>query len=143
MMYNDEKECLYCKRNLKQKDLMIEIVDLNVSTLFLFKEQSYRGRCVLAYKDHVNSFYELSEEDRNAFMNDVSKVANVLTDLYHPDKINFGFFSDKLPHLHVHIVPKYKNGRSWGVPFDMNPQKVVMTESGLANMAAAIKSRLQ
>ncbi len=134
-----EEECLYCSRNKKQKDLMIEIADFGVSMLFLFKEQSYRGHCVLAYKDHVNSFYELSEENRNLFMNDVSKVANVLTELYHPDKINFGFFSDKLPHLHVHIVPKYIDKVSWGKSFVINPNKVYMTEKGLNDMADNIK----
>jgi diadenosine tetraphosphate (Ap4A) HIT family hydrolase len=138
-----DDDCLYCSRNNKQKDLMIEIADLGVSTLFLFKEQSYRGRCVLAYKDHVNSFYELKEEDRNAFMNDVSTVANVLTELFHPDKINFGFYSDKLHHLHAHIVPKYVGGTSWGKPFIMNPNKVFMNEKGLNEIVEALKRSFQ
>jgi len=142
MMELDD-ECLYCDRNNMLKDLMIEITDLSVSTLFLFKEQSYLGRCVLAYKDHVDSFYELKEEDRDAFMNDVSKVANVLTELFHPDKINFGFYSDKLPHLHAHIVPKYVCDTSWGKPFNINPHKVFMNEKGLNEIVEALKHSFQ
>lgn len=53
---------------------MIEICDLQVSTLFLFKEQSHPGRCVVAYKDHVNELFELLESDRNAFMADVCRL---------------------------------------------------------------------
>ena len=49
-------------------NLMIEIAQLSVSRVFLFKEQTYRGRCLVAYKDHVNDLNELSDEDRNAFM---------------------------------------------------------------------------
>ena len=68
-------DCLYCQRNELQKNLMIEICDLGASTLFLFKEQSHIGRCVVAYKDHVKELFELSETDRNAFMADVCSVA--------------------------------------------------------------------
>ena len=66
-------DCLYCQRNELQKSLMIEMCDLSVSTVFLFKEQSHPGRCIVAYKDHVNELFELNEADRNAFMADMNK----------------------------------------------------------------------
>ena len=66
-MQSDPKQCLYCTNNQTLKDLMIEICELQVSRAFLFKEQTYHGRCLVAYKDHVNDLNELSDEDRNAF----------------------------------------------------------------------------
>ena len=71
-MKSDPKECLYCQNNETLHNLMIEIAQLSVSRVFLFKEQTYRGRCLVAYKDHVNDLNELSDEDRNAFMADVA-----------------------------------------------------------------------
>ena len=65
-MQSDPKQCLYCTNNQTLHDLMIEICELSVSRAFLFKEQTYRGRCLVAYKDHVNDLNELSDEDRNA-----------------------------------------------------------------------------
>ena len=53
-MKSDPKECLYCQNNETLHNLMIEIAQLSVSRVFLFKEQTYRGRCLVAYKDHVN-----------------------------------------------------------------------------------------
>jgi hypothetical protein len=41
---------------------MIEIARLSVSRVFLFKEQTYRGRCLVAYKEHVNDLFALSEK---------------------------------------------------------------------------------
>jgi len=122
-------DCLYCQRNELQKELMIHVCDLNVSSVFLFKEQSYSGRCVVAYKDHVNELFELSEQNRNAFMADVCKVAAAIHKAFSPVKINYGAYSDKLPHLHFHIVPKYKNGFSYGGVFEMNPQKTYLSET--------------
>lgn len=53
-MKSDPKDCLYCQNNETLHNLMIEIAQLSVSRVFLFKEQTYRGRCLVAYKDHVN-----------------------------------------------------------------------------------------
>ncbi len=125
-------ECLYCQRNDLQKSLMIEICDLSVSTLFLFKEQSHPGRCIVAYKDHVNELFELNEIDRNAFMADVCKVASAIQKAFLPAKINYGAYSDKLPHLHFHLVPKYVDGLGYGGIFEMNPQKIYLTEAEYA-----------
>lgn len=77
-MKSDPKECLYCQNNETLHNLMIEIAPLSVSRVFLFKEQTYRGRCLVAYKDHVNDLNELSDEDRNAFMADVVRVTRAM-----------------------------------------------------------------
>jgi diadenosine tetraphosphate (Ap4A) HIT family hydrolase len=131
-------DCLYCQRNELQKSLMIEVCDLSASTLFLFKEQSHPGRCVVAYKDHVNELFELSESDRNAFMADVCKVAKAIQSAFSAKKINYGAYSDKLPHLHFHLVPKYEGEFEFGGIFEMNPQKVFLTEPEYAEMISRI-----
>lgn len=106
-MKSDPKECLYCTNNQTLHDLMIEIAPLSVSRVFLFKEQTYRGRCLVAYKDHVNDLFELTPEERNAFMDDVTRVTRAMDKVFHPEKINYGAYSDKLSHLHFHLAPKY------------------------------------
>ena len=121
-------DCLYCQCNELQKSLMIEVCKLNASTVFLFKEQSHPGRCVVAYKDHVNELFELSESDRNEFMADVCKVAKAIQTAFSAKKINYGAYSDKLPHLHFHLVPKYEGEFEFGGIFEMNPQKVFLSE---------------
>jgi len=135
-------DCLYCQRNELQKSLMIEICDLSASTLFLFKEQSHPGRCVIAYKDHVKELFELSETDRNAFMADVCKVAEAIQKAFSPTKINYGAYSDKLPHLHFHIVPKYEGEFEFGGIFEMNPQKTYLTYDEYAAIIEKIAKEL-
>ena len=80
-MKSDPKECLYCQNNETLHNLMIEFAELSVSRVFLFKEQTYRGRCLVSYKDHVNDLNELSDEDRNAFMEDVTRVTRAMQKL--------------------------------------------------------------
>ena len=135
-------DCLYCLRNELQQSLMIEICDLSNSTLFLFKEQSHPGRCIVAYKEHVNELFELSDEDRNGFMADVCQAAAAIQKAFSPAKINYGAYSDKLPHLHFHLVPKYENGLGYGATFEMNPQAVYLTDAEYANTIEKIKNAL-
>lgn len=120
--------CLYCNDKQTQENLMIKVCELPFSTVFLFKEQTYKGRCVVAYKDHAQELYELSGSELLGYIEDVNKVARAMKKLFNPAKVNYGAYSDKLPHLHMHLVPKYIDGPDYGGVFVMNPQKVYLSE---------------
>ena len=141
-MYSDPKECLYCTNNQTQKDLMIQFAELRVSRAFLFQEQTYRGRCLVAYNGHVNDLNELSDEERNAFMADVAQVTRAMQKAFNPEKINYGAYSDKLSHLHFHLAPKYVDGPDYGGTFQMNPGKVYLSDEEYQEMIAQIKAVL-
>jgi diadenosine tetraphosphate (Ap4A) HIT family hydrolase len=136
-------DCLYCRKDQRLTDLMIEVAPLQVSTLYLFKEQTYRGRCIVAYNGHVNELYELSESELSRFMQDVTHAARAMKSAYNPAKINYGAYSDKLPHLHMHLVPKYVDGPAWGTTFTMMPDpKHLLSETAYAESIATLRTAL-
>ncbi len=137
-----KSECLYCQHLPVLDELMIKIADLGVSQLFLFKEQSHPGRCNVVYKDHGVEFHELTDEQRNAFMADVSRVGKAIQKAFNPDKINYGAFADTLSHLHMHIVPKYQGGYNFGGVIEMNPKKTYLTEEQYKETIEKIKANL-
>lgn len=139
---NTENTCFYCEKDQRLKDLMIKICDLSVSTVYLFREQSYKGRCVVAYNKHVKELFELEDKELELYMKDVKKVAAAIKKAFSPDKINYGAFSDKLPHLHFHIVPKYEDGLSWGGAFEMNPGKTLLSDEEYEKIINDIKENL-
>ena len=141
-MYSDPKNCLYCQNNETLHQLMIEIAPLKVSRLFLFKEQTYRGRCLVAYNRHVNDLNELTDEERNDFMADVARATRAMHQAFQPDKINYGAYSDKLSHLHFHLAPKYVDGPDYGGTFQMNPGKVYLTDEEYDSLIEQIKRYL-
>lgn len=141
-MYSNPEECLYCTNNETLHNLMIEIAPLSVSRAFLFKEQTYHGRCLVAYNGHVNDLYELSDAERNAFMADVARVTRAMNEVFHPEKINYGAYSDKLSHLHFHLAPKYVDGPDYGGTFRMNPGEVYLSEAEYADMVDKMRAAL-
>ena len=90
------------------------------------------------YRERV----ELSDEDRNAFMEDVARVTRAMQKAFNPEKINYGAYSDKLSHLHFHLAPKYVDGPDYGGIFQMNPGKVYLTDAEYKELIEAVKKEL-
>ena len=134
--------CAYCMRGELLDKFGIFICDLEVSSLILFKEQSKPGRVIVAYKDHVSEIVNISEEERNLFMADVTRAAKALHAAFKPNKVNYGAYGDTGCHLHLHLVPKYEGGDEWGGTFQMNPGKVYLTDEEYAEMIEKIKANL-
>lgn len=137
-----DNNCAYCFGGELLDKFGIKICDLSVSQLILFKEQSHKGRCVVAYKDHVSELVNISEEERTAFINDVVKAANAIHKAFNPDKVNYGAYGDTGCHLHMHLVPKYKDGYEWGGVFEMNPGKTLLSDEEYQELIDKIKANL-
>jgi diadenosine tetraphosphate (Ap4A) HIT family hydrolase len=137
-------DCLYCRKDARLTDLMIEVAALRVSTLYLFKEQTHPGRCVVAYHGHVNELFELPDSEVALFMQDVARAAGAIKAAFDPAKINYGAYSDKLPHLHFHLVPKYLDGPAWGTTFAMMPEpKHLLTDAEYAVTIESLQRHLE
>ncbi len=138
-----DNNCAYCMRGELLDKFGIYVCDLSVSTLVLFREQSHPGRCIVAYRDHVSEIVDISDDERNAFFEDVNRAAKAIHAVFSPDKLNYGAYGDTGCHLHMHLVPKYRDGFEWGGVFEMNPGKVTLTEAEYADMAEKLKKALE
>ncbi len=131
--------CPYCQQGEFLAKFGYLAFETETSEVIVFKDQSHPGRAIVAYKkDHVAEIQDLSDEERNAFMKDVSDVAKAIQKAYNPDRINYGAYGDTLGHLHFHIVPKYKDSFEWGGTFVMNTGNLV-DEAKCEEVAKQIK----
>jgi diadenosine tetraphosphate (Ap4A) HIT family hydrolase len=132
--------CRYCSRTT---DIVEIVADLEVSTLYITRDQTYRGRCILALKEHKTEIFQLSAGEVEAFGRDIAKASKAIYEAFKPDKINYAAFGDTYPHLHFHLVPKYKGGKSWGGPFELTPNpNGVLAEEELTGLIGRIRERL-
>jgi len=122
---------------------MIKVGDLSATTLYLFKDQTYRGRCIVALKEHKRELFELTPEEKNAWVDDVARTAQALTTLFAPGKINYAAYGDKVSHFHMHLVPKYETGPLWGSAFEMSPsEKKFLSEGEYQSTISKIRTFL-
>ena len=83
--------------------------------LYLHENQCYLGRVFVLLKDDegVDDFLGIEGEVRNEFFSIGEDVKSALKTLFHPDKMNYAALSNTSPVIHVHIVPRYKEPRTF------------------------------
>jgi diadenosine tetraphosphate (Ap4A) HIT family hydrolase len=142
-MQSQREDCFYCAKDARLFQILIEICQLETSTLFLFREQSYRGRCVVALNAHETELFRLDRDTLCAFSRDVAKTAAALQRAFGAAKINYAIYGDLVSHLHYHVVPKQESGPHWGEPFAVHPSpEIYLSEAGYQDVITAIKQHL-
>ena len=137
------ENCAYCVEGELVEKFGIKIAELPASKVYLFKEQSHRGRVVVASKRHVSEMIDLDRRERQAFMDDVAKVASALRAVFSPQKIDYGAYGDTCGHLHFHLVPKYADDPfEWNGTFAMNPERTYLSEPEYVDLVASVKAEL-
>lgn len=137
-----DMNCAYCMENELLDKFGIKIMDLKCSKLYLFKEQSHKGRCIVAHQKHISEITNLTAQERADFIEDINRVAVAIHKAFSPQKVNYGAYGDTGCHLHFHLVPKYKDEFEWGTTFQMNPEKVFLTDEEYNQLIAKIKENL-
>lgn len=137
-----DPNCAYCMEGELLAEFGYPCVELDYSKVYVFKEQSHKGRVIVASNKHVSELVDLSDEERNGYFSDVDKVAKALHKTFQPDKINYGAYGDTGHHLHFHLVPKYKDEVEWGTPFAMNLQETFLTDEEYESLAEQIRANL-
>ena len=138
----NNQSCAYCEEGKLLDAFGIKIGELDTCKVYLFKEQSHRGRIIAAHKKHVGDLTQLSVEERNAYFEEIAHLSRVLQKVFKPNKVNYGAYGDTGHHLHFHLVPKYKDEFEWGGVFEMNPQKVYLTNEAYELLIQQIKAEL-
>ena len=83
--------------------------------LYLHDSQCYLGRTFLKLKNEegVEDFIDTTPEQREEFFQISKSVKKALKVLFNPDKMNYAALSNTSPVIHVHLIPRYKEPRTF------------------------------
>lgn len=77
--------------------------------IVLAGEPDYPAFCRVIWSGHVREFSDLAEADRQYLIGVVVTVEQTLRDLLEPDKINLASLGNQVPHLHWHVIPRFRD----------------------------------
>ena len=98
------------------------VAPLSVSSLYLAKNQTYRGQCLLIFDlRHAARPDQLTSAEWTAFCTDLFVAQNAVVAVTTPDHINIESLGNVVPHLHWHIIPRYVDDPRWGMPIWVTP----------------------
>ena len=104
-----------CPICLRGKPLGI-VAALKATYLTSSPDSPMRGYGCLVLKRHAVELYELDEAEACALMGDIQVAARAIQHITGAVKMNYEIHGNTLPHLHVHLFPRYI-----GDPFEDGP----------------------
>lgn len=72
-------------------------------------EPDYPGFCRVIWNAHVKEMTDLGWDDRRHIMAVVFEVELALRKALQPDKINLASLGNMTPHLHWHVIPRFRD----------------------------------
>lgn len=108
--------------------------------VLLQNDAAFRGYCILPFVRHATELPELSSAEQSSLINDVGRIARAILAVCPPAKLNYAILGNEVPHLHVHIIPRYPDDGWWGRAVWLRPadQKRTLPPDEFA----ALKARL-
>lgn len=104
----------------------------------------YPGFCRVIWTAHVREMTDLDPGERRRLMDVVFAVETVVRDHFAPDKINLASFGNMVPHLHWHVIPRWRDDRHfpepvWGsVHSEVNVPRAEIENAQLARALTAL-----
>jgi diadenosine tetraphosphate (Ap4A) HIT family hydrolase len=90
--------------------------------LYLTKNQTYRGQCQLIFDPrHVARLDQLTYDEWASLASDLYVANRAIVHVLRPDHVNIESLGNVVPHLHWHIVPRYRDDPQWGAPIWQHP----------------------
>jgi len=96
----------------------------------------YPGFLRVVLGHHVAEMTDLTPADRDRLMHVVFSVERVLRELCRPDKVNLASFGNQVPHLHWHVIPRYRDDPhfpepAWGTPLRKGAARAAVADAHL------------
>ena len=109
--------CPLCPPRPDDSEQWIRIGTLSVATLYLDRNQTYRGHCQLVFDPrHAEGLERLQPDEFMRLMADLSTAARAIQAACRPDLMNYASLGNVVSHVHWHIVPRYRTDPRWGAP---------------------------
>ncbi|MBI4990185.1 MAG: HIT family protein [Rhodocyclales bacterium] len=84
--------------------------------LVLVADADYPGTCRIVWKHHVAEMTDLDTTERRHLMSVVFAAEAALRATSRPDKINLASLGNVVPHLHWHVIPRWRDDRHFPNP---------------------------
>lgn len=116
--------------------------------VILVNDADLPGFCRVIWNHHVAEMTDLSYGEREHLMTLVFAVEQAIRHVMKPDKINLAALGNMVPHIHWHVIPRYRDdaffpGSAWSQRTQETSASAIEARQLLAkNLSAAVKSAI-
>lgn len=136
-----ETACKACAGTWPRSDHFI--ADLGLSMAYLHDDQFFPGWSVLVFKRHATELFHLAPTERIQLMEEVSRLAKILSEMFDAKKMNYGLLGNQLPHIHWHLIPRLSTDPAPQEPvWRIAHNRVALSAEQVRSTLSRIKERL-
>jgi diadenosine tetraphosphate (Ap4A) HIT family hydrolase len=84
---------------------------------------AFPGFCRVIWQAHVAEMSDLDEAARHHLLAVVDRVERAVRDVARPDKINLASLGNAVPHLHWHVIPRWRDDSHFPAPIWATAQR--------------------
>lgn len=84
--------------------------------VILVDDPNYPGFCRVIWNGHVQEMTDLPAAQRDYLMQVVWQIESAVREVMQPDKINVASLGNVVPHLHWHVIPRYRDDLHFPAP---------------------------
>lgn len=116
----------------------------DLARVILAPDAKYPAFCRVILHRHLKEMTDLAPEERTRFMRIVFAVEAALRATLAPDKINLASLGNQVPHLHWHVIPRFRDDAHFPDPvWAAAKRSGVAHGTDAATLARAIAARLE
>jgi diadenosine tetraphosphate (Ap4A) HIT family hydrolase len=111
------------------------------------EEPDYPGLCRVILGRHAVEMTDLDEGERASLMAVVFAVEEAVRETMRPDKMNLASLGNVVPHVHWHLIPRFRDDRHFPGPIWSAPKREAAIpperRARAEELGAAIRARLE
>lgn len=136
-------DCVLChpqKENVVWKNKELRVIQVD--------DPLFPGYFRVIWNKHIAEMSNLTDDERQLLEKVLLTVEKVVREQMQPDKINWAQFGNMVPHLHWHIIARYRDDSHfpesiWGLKQrEVAEEKVQQLKTKANNAAVEIQNRL-
>ncbi|HEX5130473.1 MAG TPA: HIT family protein [Usitatibacter sp.] len=105
-------------------------------------EPDYPGFVRVILKRHAREMSDLGQDEREALMRVVFEVEAAVRECMGADKMNVASLGNMTPHVHWHVIPRFRDDRHFPTPIWAAPQREATVPDERRERAASIARSL-
>ncbi len=121
-----DNNCLFCAL---QKDRIVSESETTITVSDAFPISD--GHTLVIPKCHIESLFDCNPDEKVDMFQALEEAKDALDKEFSPDGYNIGINDGEcagqtIPHLHIHLIPRYKGRKLWGQfsLFNLSAEKV-------------------
>lgn len=121
----------------------VSVGRFSLSWVLMCRDASYPWCLLVPCRAKLKELHDLSAVDQHQLMDESSRLAKAMVQLFRPDSMNVAALGNVVEQLHVHHVARFRADRAWPAPIWGATPPVAYSNTELEQRTRLLQAELE